>query len=117
MITALRYRGVLLLLIALFVNSTTFFCSTLLFSSPLKADVIKMPDVEQTPNSDQGQERPVRGLTMDEVKEQFGEPRSVDGPVGNPPITRWNYEKFTVVFENNYVIDSFVAKSTQQQSQ
>lgn len=75
------------------------------------ADTLSMPDVEsQPPNDDQGVSRPVRGLTMDEVRSKFGEPLEVDGPVGNPPITRWSYDHFTVVFESNYVIDSFVPK-------
>jgi len=75
------------------------------------ADNLSMPEVDsQPPNDNQGVLRPVRGLTMDEVRSKFGEPLQVDGPVGNPPITRWSYDHFTVVFESNYVIDSYVPK-------
>ena len=80
-------------------------------SAALHADTLRMPEADsQPPNSDQGVVRPARGLSMDEVKSQFGSPLAVDGPVGQPPITRWTFDKFTVVFEGNIVIDSFVAK-------
>ena len=51
-------------------------------------------------------ETPVRGATMERVQQLFGAPQSVSGPVGEPPITRWNYDKFVVVFEHNRVIHS-----------
>jgi hypothetical protein len=51
-------------------------------------------------------EMPMRGATMDRVRQLFGAPQSVSGPVGEPPITRWNYDKFVVVFEHNRVIHS-----------
>lgn len=51
-------------------------------------------------------EMPVRGATMDRVRQLFGAPQSVSGPVGEPPITRWNYDNFVVVFEHNRVIHS-----------
>jgi hypothetical protein len=47
-------------------------------------------------------------MTMDQVREQFGEPREAKGPVGNPPITRWFYDRFVVHFEHQYVIHSVV---------
>lgn len=57
-------------------------------------------------------EMPVRGATMDRVRQLFGAPDSVAGPVGEPPITRWNYERFVVVFEHNRVIHSVARHST-----
>jgi len=51
-------------------------------------------------------EMPVRGATMARVQEVFGAPQSVSGPVGDPPITRWDYGNFVVVFEHNRVIHS-----------
>jgi hypothetical protein len=51
-------------------------------------------------------EMPMRGATMDRVRQLFGAPKSVSGPVGEPPITRWDYDKFVVVFEHNRVIHS-----------
>ncbi len=48
--------------------------------------------------------RPQRGMTMDEVRQHFGEPMESRGPVGDPPITTWNYGDFIVVFEGKYVL-------------
>lgn len=51
-------------------------------------------------------ETPARGMTMDRVQSRFGPPLSVSGPVGDPPITRWDYAGFVVVFEYRHVIHS-----------
>lgn len=51
-------------------------------------------------------EMPPRGLTMDRVQDRFGAPRSIAGPVGEPPITRWDYDGFVVIFEHRHVIHS-----------
>ncbi|HVN43613.1 MAG TPA: hypothetical protein VMT66_00045 [Steroidobacteraceae bacterium] len=57
-------------------------------------------------------ERPKRGLTMDEVEKAFGAPvtrhATVGGAPHQPPITRWDYNGFSVVFERDRVIDSVV---------
>jgi hypothetical protein len=52
-------------------------------------------------------EMPTRGMTMDRVQSRFGAPASVKGPVGSPPITRWDYPGFVVVFEHRHVVHSF----------
>lgn len=51
---------------------------------------------------------PERGMTMDGVLARFGEPKARSGPVGNPPITTWDYADFVVYFENQYVIHAVV---------
>jgi hypothetical protein len=51
-------------------------------------------------------EVPTRGMTMDRVQSRFGAPVSVHGPVGDPPITRWDYDGFVVVFEYRHVVHS-----------
>lgn len=80
-----------------------------LFALPVAADVLTIPNIDSSAgNAPDNVDRPSRGLTMEEVKAQFGEPKQVLPPVGDPPITRWIYEKFTVHFERNYVIDSVV---------
>jgi len=61
--------------------------------------------------------RPKRGLTMDEVEKQFGAPATRHPTVGGsspqqPPITRWDYNGFSVVFERDRVIDSVVMGSS-----
>jgi hypothetical protein len=51
-------------------------------------------------------EMPPRGMTMDLVQSRFGAPQARSGPVGEPPITRWDYADFVVVFEHRHVIHS-----------
>ena len=43
---------------------------------------------------------------MDGVLKQSGEPDKRFDPVGEPPITRWAYPKFTIYFEHQAVIHS-----------
>jgi hypothetical protein len=59
---------------------------------------------------------PKRGLTMDDVEKRFGAPVNRHPTVGGgsaqqPPITRWDYNGFSVVFEGNRVVDSVVTNS------
>jgi hypothetical protein len=51
---------------------------------------------------------PKRGTTMSEVEKHFGAPTEKHATVGQPPITRWDYNGFAVVFERDRVIDSVV---------
>ncbi|MGQ0620479.1 MAG: phosphodiesterase [Panacagrimonas sp.] len=56
---------------------------------------------------------PARGMAQSSVIDRFGEPAEKREPVGGgssrqPPITRWDYEGFTVIFEHGQVIDSVV---------
>jgi hypothetical protein len=51
-------------------------------------------------------EMPPRGMTMDLVQRRFGAPMSVSDPIGEPPITRWDYQGFVVVFEYRHVVHS-----------
>jgi hypothetical protein len=50
--------------------------------------------------------RPKRGSTMGDVEKQFGAPVTRHATVGAPPITRWDYNGFSVVFERDRVIDA-----------
>jgi hypothetical protein len=52
--------------------------------------------------------RPGRGMTMDGVLARFGEPSMRSGPVGEPPISTWDYGNFVVYFEHQYVIHSVI---------
>ena len=56
---------------------------------------------------------PESGLSQEQVEARFGAPQAIIPPVGDPPITRWQYAQFTVYFEYNYVIHS-VAKPLPQ---
>lgn len=68
----------------------------------VNAQVVKMPgnSAQVVTNSNM----PVRGLTKGQVESKFGQPNSRLGPTGIPAIYRWNYENYSVFFENNYVI-------------
>ena len=76
------------------------------------SDTLVIPDISNQPSSAPADvPRPARAMTMNQVEEQFGPPEEVLGPVGNPPITRWVYDKFVVHFEGEYVIHSVVRKN------
>lgn len=49
---------------------------------------------------------PGRGMTMTAVEKQFGAPADRHPSVGQPPITRWDYQGFSVFFERDRVIHS-----------
>lgn len=77
--------------------------------SPINADTLLIDAISKAPPNDpSGLPRPVNGQTMDMVHARFGVPVEELAPVGNPPITRWVYDKFTVYFERNRVINSAV---------
>jgi len=61
-------------------------------------------------NSPDGLLRPTKGMTMDSVTAKFGAPDEEIDAVGEPPITRWKYDGYTVYFEHNRVIHSAVHK-------
>ena len=49
-------------------------------------------------------ELPSRGISMAKVQERFGAPKARHAAVGQPPITRWDYEGFSVYFEYQHVV-------------
>ena len=53
-------------------------------------------------------EVPARGVEMHKVQARYGAPQAQYGPVGEPPITRWAYPDFIVVFEDTKVIHSVI---------
>ena len=55
-----------------------------------------------------GIETPIRGSTMTAVEQKFGAPANKSSSVGNPPITKWFYPNFVVVFENDKVLHAVV---------
>lgn len=56
-------------------------------------------------------ETPKRGSTMAAVEAKFGAPANRSGAVGNPPITKWYYPNFVVVFEHDRVLHAVVTAS------
>jgi hypothetical protein len=75
-----------------------------------RADVLDVPAIAATARGD----LPVRGQTMGTVTRLHGQPREKHAPVGgdsakHPPITRWDYDGFSVVFERSHVVDVVIA--------
>ena len=65
----------------------------------------------------QKQDLPRRGASMAQVEARDGAPQQKFAPVGGggprtPPITRWQYETFSVYFENSHVVDAVLAKAS-----
>jgi hypothetical protein len=58
-----------------------------------------------------GVETPQRGATMSAVEARFGAPANKSAPVGTPPITKWFYPNFVVVFEHDKVLHAVVSAS------
>lgn len=70
------------------------------------ADTLKM-DGASAPGYDG---RPTRGMTQTSVESKYGSPSSVTAPVGEPPITRWEYTDFVVFFEHDRVIHAVLKR-------
>jgi len=54
--------------------------------------------------TDSTQIMPRRGIDMDKVVAEFGEPDQRLGPIGEPPISEWVYGSFRVYFEHQTVL-------------
>jgi hypothetical protein len=90
-------------------------CGCVAVSAAAVADTVVVNDQVQVRESHV--DVPKRGLTMDEVEKQFGAPVTRHPAVGGaspqqPPITRWDYNSFSVVFERDRVIDSVVTSGS-----
>ena len=68
---------------------------SLAFSAMAQGDVLLIEPVREVGMMDV----PVNGMRMNEVESRFGAPTSRGAPVGDPPITRWVYEHWSVFFE------------------
>ncbi len=66
------------------------------------AEILNMPRTGDI--SDKSFSIPVKGMTMQQVEEQFGHPNQKLPAIGDPPISRWIYDRYTVYFERQYVI-------------
>ncbi|MCU7915054.1 MAG: hypothetical protein KZQ65_03875 [Candidatus Thiodiazotropha sp. (ex Gloverina cf. vestifex)] len=80
-----------------------------LSAQPAIADVLLMDVINQEPiNSEEGLPRPSRGMTMNQVKQRYGDPATEYPWVGQPPITRWDYSNYSVFFEHQHVLTSVI---------
>ncbi|MBT8047220.1 MAG: hypothetical protein HKN57_02330 [Xanthomonadales bacterium] len=78
------------------------------FSVPvtLSADVLLIEEVRQAGRMDV----PANGMNTAEVRARFGEPVNVHATVGDPPITRWEYDRWSVYFEYDLVLFTVLHK-------
>jgi hypothetical protein len=80
--------------------------AALIVVSVARADLIVSDDQVSVIPSDLA--RPSPGMTMQKVEEKFGAPTERHEAVGTPPITRWDYQNFSVFFEKDRVIHAVV---------
>jgi hypothetical protein len=79
-------------------------------SLPVAADEVVIP-VGQQAAEKQAIERPTVGVTKDTVRERFGDPAEWNDPVGDPPISSWEYQDFIVYFEHDLVLHSVLKRN------
>ena len=81
-----------------------FLTLVLIGTAQASADVFLIESIQSAPAVD----TPRNGLTMEQVRQQFGEPASEIPAIGEPPISRWEYTGFSVFFENDLVLHSVI---------
>lgn len=76
-----------------------------LASAPVLAEAVKVPVGSQAADK-KSSPSPARGSSQAQVKLKYGEPVAERGPVGQPPISAWEYEHYVVYFEYDKVLHS-----------
>jgi len=80
--------------------------------APVQAEVLIIDAIAEEPsNTSAGLLRPKNGDSMQAVEARFGPPDSTRDPVGEPPISRWDYPSFSVYFEFDKVLTSVVHRT------
>lgn len=74
----------------------------LLATASAAADVLLIEEIRERMQRD----LPANGLSKAEVERRYGAPGERRTPVGDPPITRWVYNEYSVYFEHDLVIES-----------
>lgn len=69
-------------------------------SAGATADVLLIEQVRQAGRM----EVPGNGLSMSEVEARYGTPQDKRAAVGEPPISRWVYDRWSVYFEYDRVL-------------
>ena len=54
---------------------------------------------------------PTTGMTQASVRNRWGAPQDIQGPVGEPPISQWHYSDFIVYFEHDRVLHTVVKRN------
>lgn len=86
---------------------------SLLIGLPCLADTLLIERVQAGAHAS----LPKRGNSMSQVEAQFGAPQRKFAAVGGgshstPPITRWQYDNFSVYFEFSHVVDAVLNKAS-----
>ena len=71
-----------------------------------QADVLLIEEVRQA----EAMTLPANGINKQDVRAKFGEPVQIHAAVGDPPISRWDYEHWSVYFEYDLVLSSVLKK-------
>jgi len=93
-----------------FRSAILVFILGILLTGTSAADVLLMDSIQTAPAVD----TPRAGINMDSVRATYGNPIqeyptvSENGGPLQPPITRWDYNGYSVYFENNLVVHSVV---------
>lgn len=80
--------------------------ASLAVPASLTADVLLIEEVRQAENMDV----PENGMPSLEVRARFGDPVKIHAAVGDPPISRWEYDKWSVYFEYDLVLFTVLHK-------
>ena len=70
-------------------------------------DVVQLPPKEMQPGETlkiQLLDSPRRGMSMNKVQVEYGQPITISDSVGKPPITSWTYNDRVVYFEYSTVL-------------
>jgi hypothetical protein len=94
------------MVLALMFSASLAACYGLLTAGSLAADVLLIEEVRQADRMD----LPANGMTQSDVRNRFGAPTKEDAPVGDPPITRWDYNGWSVYFEYDLVLYTVLHK-------
>ncbi|MDC0662018.1 hypothetical protein [Marinobacter sp. SS21] len=73
-------------------------------ATPVAAEEVRVPVMTQAERG--ATNLPRTGQSQAAVRNSYGNPQQISGPVGEPPITQWHYPEFTVYFEYDHVIHS-----------
>jgi len=68
----------------------------------LAADVLLIDEVRQS----QRMQLPANGENKADVESEYGIPAKRHASVGDPPISRWDYDNYSVYFEYDLVLFS-----------
>ena len=71
-----------------------------------RADVLLIEEVRQSGHLN----LPPNGMNRIEVQARYGEPKNKLDAVGDPPITQWKYDSWSVYFEYDLVLFTVLHK-------